>query len=181
VPERTPSSERNGTMNKRQLAVLITFLFLAVLASLILDSIQKNTSRQVEAVRQKTIAELVQGLNDLKQDIGRNPSQKEGLLLLFSRRDRRTAPGWRGPYIDADIVRIEKDVYRVNFSAGLLFTYHAGTDADYDVPFAADKGKNNKWDVEVENGLPLYNDPYLERRNDDILLREIDGVWIIEE
>ena len=168
-------------MNKKQIAVLVTFLFLAVFSSLILDSIQESTARRVETARRETTIELVQGLNDLKQDIGRNPSQDEGLLLLFSRGDTRTAPGWRRPYIDAGILRVEKNVYRVGFSTGLLFTYRAAADPYYDVPFAADKGKNNEWDVEVENGFPVYNDPYTGRGDDDVLLREIDGVWIIEE
>ena len=154
--------------------MLVVFLLLAIFVSLALDTYHEDISARIDARREKTIPGLAEGLNKLKGDLGRNPTQKEGLTLLSHRTVPASTRGWRGGYIDFSVMSTGDDYYSAGYMTGLNFIYYAGGEG---VSFIADKGKNAQWDVEEKDGFPLYNNPFISRGGDDILIREVNGIW----
>jgi len=167
-------------MDRRQFISIVILALLSLFFIAMLEILSKNTSLQIDAARREAITQLVDGMNKLKKDIGRNPNQREGLTLLSYRKQLETTRGWKGGYVEMTISPVDNDFYAVGSATGLQFIYYAGG-GRADLPFIADKGKNNRWDVEEINGFPIYNDPYVERAGDDILIRERNGIWVLEK
>jgi len=168
-------------MDKRQFRIIIILALLSLFFITILEIFSRSISTRIDAAREQAISQLVDGMNKLKQDIGRNPNQREGLTLLSYRKHLETTKGRQQGYVDLTISPIDNDFYAVGSATGLQFIYYAGRTGGSDLPFIADKGKNNRWDVEEINGFPIYYDPYGTRAGDDILIRERGGIWVLEE
>ncbi|MCC6403138.1 MAG: type II secretion system major pseudopilin GspG [Fimbriimonadaceae bacterium] len=81
--------------------LLVVILILAVLAALIVPRVVNRSSDAKRAAARSDLAALGRSIEQFRLDVGRYPTQEEGLEAL------RTSPGdtsgWRGPYLTKPI------------------------------------------------------------------------------
>ena len=101
---RKPSSRPAARRSLRQGFSLLEILVVLAIIALIAAVVGPRLFAQLD--RSKTTAARIQAkaikgaLETMRIDIGRLPSQQEGLNLLIQA-DATTVPGWQGPYMDA--------------------------------------------------------------------------------
>jgi hypothetical protein len=93
-----------------------------------------------------------------KRENGRNPTQEEGLWAC-------------GPYGNYQ----GRPIFGENWTFSPL--YYRGKDEPGDWSFAANEGRNRRWDVEVVEGFPQYQNESARPQGDDILVRDSPDGW----
>jgi len=102
VPARFRASEAGYSLMEVLIAVAIIAALTAIVAPRLFERLE--TSRKTAALSQ--ISMIKTGLDVLRLDLGRYPTDEEGLSLLVA--DARTSvSGWNGPYIDSSAVPID--------------------------------------------------------------------------
>lgn len=104
------SGSANATAKRRQhlqagyslMEVLIAVAIIATLAALVAPRLfgQLDSSKQVAALTQ--IRMIESALNAMRLDLGRFPSQEEGLVLLVAP-SADVGGSWNGPYMDGGL------------------------------------------------------------------------------
>lgn len=79
--------------------ILVAVAIIAVLATLVAPRLFGQLDRSRATVAETQIRMIETSLDTMRLDIGRYPTEDEGLALLFSPTDA-IAPVWIGPYLD---------------------------------------------------------------------------------
>ena len=97
------TARRRGKAGYSLLEILIVLAIIALIVALVgprlfaqLDHAKVTTAR-VQAKSLET------ALSTMEIDIGRYPTQSEGLGLLIDAPDRKAVPGWNGPYLSSGV------------------------------------------------------------------------------
>lgn len=93
---------RSGEAGYSLLEVLIVVSIIAMIAAFVGPRLMGQLDRSKVTAARVQLRSLASSLETMRMDIGRYPSDSEGLDLLVHP-SREDADLWRGPYIDADL------------------------------------------------------------------------------
>lgn len=84
--------------------ILIVLAIMAVIATLVGPALFNQLDRSKVTTAQTQIRTLEAALATMRLEIGRFPTEEEGLALLVSPpSDEQTRASWRGPYLDGQV------------------------------------------------------------------------------
>lgn len=84
--------------------LLVVLIILGLLAGLVGPQIFGNVDKAKVNTAELQIGTLKSAIQSLRLDIGRLPTEKEGLNVLIARpADERVSGLWRGPYLEEEI------------------------------------------------------------------------------
>jgi general secretion pathway protein G len=105
VPERQAARLKRASRNRR--AIIITSVGCALLAIAAIAVWRLNVRQQIQAVRhqresmaRRELDRYAKSLANFYSDVGRYPTEKEGLAALIKRPP--ALAGWQGPYVEGD-------------------------------------------------------------------------------
>ncbi len=97
-------SPRGKTAGYSMMEILIVLAIMAVIASLVGPSLFNQLDKSKITAAKTQIRTLESSLTTLRLEIGRFPTEAEGLsLLVVPPSDPETRAVWRGPYLDDEI------------------------------------------------------------------------------
>jgi general secretion pathway protein G len=99
MPHHPPPRRRSRAFTLIELLVVI--LILAVLAAMIVPRVVNRSSDAKRAAARSDLSALGRSIEQFRLDVGRYPTQEEGLEALRSA--PADATGWRGPYLTKPI------------------------------------------------------------------------------
>ena len=82
------------------LEILVVLAIIALIAAVVGPRLFAQLDRSKSTTARIQAKAVVAALDTMRIDIGRLPSQQEGLNLLLQG-DPAATPGWQGPYMDA--------------------------------------------------------------------------------
>lgn len=77
--------------------IIVVLVIIAMLAGLIAPRVLKNVDKAKIETTRTQIELLGQALDGFRLDVGRYPTEAEGLVMLVQNPDQLA--GWRGPYL----------------------------------------------------------------------------------
>ena len=84
--------------------ILIVLAIMAVIAALVGPRLFNQLDNSKVTAARTQIRTLESALSTMRLEIGRYPTENEGLALLVNRpADEQTRSAWRGPYLDNDL------------------------------------------------------------------------------
>ena len=110
--------------------LLVVLVILGLLAGLVGPNVMKYVGSSKIEVARAQLEDLSAGLDLFKLDVGRYPSDDEGLRVLVEGND--TIPGWNGPYLRKKRVPLDpwnnEYVYAVPGQGNAYDLYSLGAD-----------------------------------------------------
>ena len=110
--------------------LLVVLVILGLLAGLVGPNVMKYVGSSKVEVAKAQLEDLSAGLDLFKLDVGRYPSDDEGLRVLVEGSD--TIPGWNGPYLRKKRVPLDpwnnEYVYAVPGQGNAYDLYSLGAD-----------------------------------------------------
>ena len=110
--------------------LLVVLVILGLLAGLVGPNVMKYVGSSKVEVARAQLEDLSAGLDLFKLDVGRYPSDDEGLRVLVEGSD--TIPGWNGPYLRKKRVPLDpwnnEYVYAVPGQGNAYDLYSLGAD-----------------------------------------------------
>jgi general secretion pathway protein G len=110
--------------------LLVVLVILGLLAGLVGPNVMKYVGSSKVEVARAQLEDLSAGLDLFKLDVGRYPSDDEGLKVLVEGND--TIPGWNGPYLRKKRVPLDpwnnEYVYAVPGQGNAYELYSLGAD-----------------------------------------------------
>ena len=96
--------QRRGEDGYSLLEVLIVLTIIALVAALVGPRLMSQLDRSKVTAARVQIRALSSSLETMRVDIGRYPTNQEGLdLLVHPSAPRGEGDGWQGPYLDSDV------------------------------------------------------------------------------
>lgn len=94
-------ARRRGEAGFTLFELLVVLAIMALLAAIVAPRVVGYLGRAKSDVAQSQMSNLVTSLELYYLDVGRYPSQEQGLdaLLTAPEEDGEPVPGWRGPYL----------------------------------------------------------------------------------
>ena len=112
--------------------LLVVLVILGLLAGLVGPNVMKYVGSSKIEVARAQLEDLSAGLDLFKLDVGRYPSDDEGLRVLVEGND--TIPGWNGPYLRKKRVPLDpwnnEYVYAVPGQGNAYDLYSLGADGE---------------------------------------------------
>lgn len=112
--------------------LLVVLVILGLLAGLVGPNVMKYVGSSKVEVAKAQLEDLSAGLDLFKLDVGRYPSDDEGLKVLVEGND--TIPGWNGPYLRKKRVPLDpwnnEYVYAVPGQGNAYDLYSLGADGE---------------------------------------------------
>lgn len=99
---RRPKTVRRARDGFSLLEILVVLAIIALVAAVVGPRLFAQLDRSKTRTAQLQIRSLEASLDTMRLDIGRLPTQQEGLALL-TEADAQTVSGWYGPYLDRAI------------------------------------------------------------------------------
>lgn len=97
----TRCADRRRTAGFSMMEILIVLAIMAVIASLVGPALFSQLDRSKQTAARTQVRTLESALATLRLEIGRFPTEAEGLSLLVSPpADEQTRALWQGPYLD---------------------------------------------------------------------------------
>jgi general secretion pathway protein G len=85
------------------LEILIVLAIIALIVALVGPRLFAQLDHAKVTTARVQVKSLETALSTMEIDIGRYPSQSEGLGLLIDAPDRKAVPGWNGPYLSSGV------------------------------------------------------------------------------
>ena len=102
--QRAESGRRSALPGYSLLEILVVLAIIAVLATLVGPRLFAQLDKSKIVTARAQIQQLASALDTMLLDIGRYPSNQEGLgLLTIAPTDRALLNKWRGPYLNAAV------------------------------------------------------------------------------
>ena len=100
-----PAGRRESrTAGYSMIEILIVLAIMAVIATLVGPALFNQLDKSKITTAQTQIRTLEAAVATMRLEIGRFPTEEEGLLLLVEPpADEQTRASWRGPYLDGDL------------------------------------------------------------------------------
>lgn len=98
---RAAQPRRHGERGYSLLEVLVVLSIIALIATFVGPRLFAQLDRSKATSARIQIQSLTSALETMRLDIGRYPSNDEGLKLLVEAPSQDDAGAWRGPYLDA--------------------------------------------------------------------------------
>ncbi len=92
-------TDRSARSGFSLLEILVVLAIIALIAAVVGPRLFAQLDRSKTTTARLQIRSLEAGLETMRLDIGRLPTEQEGLALL-SAGDPAAVPGWQGPYLD---------------------------------------------------------------------------------
>ena len=84
--------------------LLVVLMIMALIAALVAPRLFNQVDRSRQTVAETQIQSLISALDTMRLDIGRYPTEEEGLeLLIRAPTDQDVSANWFGPYLDEDL------------------------------------------------------------------------------
>jgi len=97
-------AERRADAGYSMMEILIVLAIMAVIATLVGPSLFNQLDKSKVTTARTQIRTLEAALATMRLEIGRFPTETEGLSLLVTPpEDEATRASWRGPYLDDDV------------------------------------------------------------------------------
>lgn len=85
------------------LEILIVLAIIALIVALVGPRLFAQLDHAKVTTARVQVKSLETALSTMEIDIGRYPTESEGLALLIDAPDRKAAPGWNGPYLSSGV------------------------------------------------------------------------------
>lgn len=93
---------RQARAGYSMLEILVVLAIIALIAAVVGPRLFSQLDKSKTQTARLQIRSLEAALETMRIDIGRLPTEQEGLTLLM-KADAQQAPGWSGPYLDKDL------------------------------------------------------------------------------
>ena len=103
--------------------LLVVMVIIALFAAIVGTRVGRSVDKAKHVAAKSQISEYESALDQFKLDVGRYPSNEEGLLALRTR--PANAPNWDGPYL-------KKDVQADPWGRAYIYRF-PGTHGDFDL------------------------------------------------
>jgi general secretion pathway protein G len=100
---RARTARRAAKAGYSLLEILIVLAIIALIAALVGPRLFAQLDHAKVTTARVQVKSLETALQTMELDIGRYPSQGEGLNLLVDAPDRKAVPGWNGPYLQSGL------------------------------------------------------------------------------
>ncbi|HVV64323.1 MAG TPA: type II secretion system major pseudopilin GspG [Rhizomicrobium sp.] len=121
---------RRGDSGFTLLELLVVLAIMGMLAAIIAPQVIGYLGKSRTKAAQVQIQYIMQGLELFRIDVGRYPSQQEGLQALVTQTP--TAPNWNGPYLKKDSALVDPwgnaYLYQIPGQHGEVDVYSLGQD-----------------------------------------------------
>ncbi|HVZ91400.1 MAG TPA: type II secretion system major pseudopilin GspG [Rhizomicrobium sp.] len=121
---------RRGDSGFTLLELLVVLAIMGMLAAIIAPQVIGYLGKSRTKAAQVQIQYIMQGLELFRIDVGRYPSQQEGLQALVTQAP--TAPNWNGPYLKKDSALVDPwgnpYLYQIPGQHGEVDVYSLGQD-----------------------------------------------------
>jgi general secretion pathway protein G len=97
MKKRTTNAQAGITL----IELLVVMVIIALFATIVGTRVGRNVDKAKHVAAKSQIAQFESGLDQFKLDVGRYPTNEEGLQAL--RAKPSDAPNWDGPYLQKDI------------------------------------------------------------------------------
>lgn len=101
--KRARTARRSAKAGYSLLEILIVLAIIALIAALVGPRLFAQLDHAKVTTARVQVKSLETALQTMELDIGRYPSQSEGLNLLVDVPDRKASPGWNGPYLSSGL------------------------------------------------------------------------------
>ncbi|MBN9479318.1 MAG: type II secretion system major pseudopilin GspG [Bordetella sp.] len=101
-PSRRRCDPRKARAGYSMLEILVVLAIIALIAAVVGPRLFTQLDKSKTQTARLQIRSLEAALETMRIDIGRLPTEQEGLALLM-RANPEQAPGWSGPYLDKDL------------------------------------------------------------------------------
>lgn len=104
VPSKARRRARRREAGFSMMEILIVLAIMAVIAALVGPRLFNQLDNSKVTAAKTQVRTLESALSTMRLEIGRYPTESEGLRLLVDRPgDEQTRSAWRGPYLDDDL------------------------------------------------------------------------------
>jgi general secretion pathway protein G len=103
APKRARWARRSAKAGYSLLEILIVLAIIALIAALVGPRLFAQLDHAKVTTARVQVKSLETALQTMELDIGRYPTQSEGLALLMDAPDRKATPGWNGPYLSSGV------------------------------------------------------------------------------
>jgi general secretion pathway protein G len=117
--KRSGTARRSAKAGYSLLEILIVLAIIALIAALVGPRLFAQLDHAKVTTARVQVKSLETALQTMELDIGRYPTESEGLALLVDAPDRKATPGWNGPYLSSGLP---------NDPWGRAYVYDAPTD-----------------------------------------------------
>ena len=97
MTRRNPAADRRRQAGITLIELLVVMVIIALFATIVGTRVGRNVDKARQVAAKSQISEFESALEQFKLDVGRYPSNEEGLEALHSRPGN--APNWDGPYL----------------------------------------------------------------------------------
>jgi general secretion pathway protein G len=97
------TARRSAKAGYSLLEILIVLAIIALIAALVGPRLFAQLDHAKVTTARVQVKSLETALQTMEIDIGRYPTESEGLALLIDAPDRKAAAGWNGPYLSSGV------------------------------------------------------------------------------
>jgi len=97
MTRRNPAADRRRQAGITLIELLVVMVIIALFATIVGTRVGRNVDKARQVAAKSQISEFESALEQFKLDVGRYPSNEEGLEALHSR--PANAANWDGPYL----------------------------------------------------------------------------------
>lgn len=97
-----PRQKRRRERGYSLLEVLIVLTIIALIAALVGPQLMNRLDRSKVTAAEVQVRAIASAIETMRLDLGRYPTNEEGLALLNTPPGNNDADLWRGPYLDAE-------------------------------------------------------------------------------
>jgi len=97
------TARRRAKAGYSLLEILIVLAIIALIVALVGPRLFAQLDHAKVTTARVQVKSLETALSTMEIDIGRYPTQGEGLGLLIDAPDRKAVPGWNGPYLSSSV------------------------------------------------------------------------------
>src|SRR5215510_15082233 len=101
MTRRNPAPDRRRQAGITLIELLVVMVIIALFATIVGTRVGRNVDKAKQVAAKSQISEYESALDQFKLDVGRYPTNEEGLQVLRTRPEN--TPNWDGPYLKKDL------------------------------------------------------------------------------